>query len=179
MVEMIPMPVILGAPRSGTTLLRFMIDAHPDVAIPPETGFLTLGTQFTGTGDELRQEFFETITAFPPGMATWPDFGIPKETSMATAHFTGPMLDALASHGGAIKRRCPVCMSVRSNLFCRKRTSSISSVMAAMLRSRGVKPGSHLEMPWRSWQRSGHAVCRRHGRRARTVSTISKCDSRI
>ncbi len=80
MATTIPMPVILGAPRSGTTLLRFMIDAHPDVAIPPETGFLVQGTQFIGTGDDLRQEFFETITAFPPGVAAWPDFGIPKET---------------------------------------------------------------------------------------------------
>ena len=53
-----------------------MIDAHPDVAIPPETGFLRLGAQFTGTGDELAHQFIETITAFP----TWPDFGIPKET---------------------------------------------------------------------------------------------------
>ena len=33
---MIPMPIIVGAPRSGTTLLRFMLDAHPDVAIPPD-----------------------------------------------------------------------------------------------------------------------------------------------
>jgi hypothetical protein len=57
-----------------------MIDAHPEVAIPPETGFLVLGTQFTGTGDELRHEFVERITSFPPGLATWPDFGIPKET---------------------------------------------------------------------------------------------------
>jgi sulfotransferase family protein len=70
------MPIIMGAPRSGTTLLRFMIDAHPDIAIPPETAFLRLGAQFTGAGDELRHRFVETITAFP----TWPDFGIPKET---------------------------------------------------------------------------------------------------
>jgi hypothetical protein len=76
----VPMPVILGAPRSGTTLLRFMIDAHPSVAIPPETGFLMQGTQFTGTGDELRRQFVETITAFPADVPTWPDFGIPKET---------------------------------------------------------------------------------------------------
>ncbi len=35
-----PMPVIVGVPRSGTTLLRMMVDAHAEVAIPPETGFL-------------------------------------------------------------------------------------------------------------------------------------------
>ena len=34
------MPFVVGVPRSGTTLLRLMLDAHPDVAIPAETGFL-------------------------------------------------------------------------------------------------------------------------------------------
>lgn len=29
--------VIVGPPRSGTTLLRRLIDAHPDIACPPET----------------------------------------------------------------------------------------------------------------------------------------------
>jgi hypothetical protein len=33
-----PMAIIVGAPRSGTTLLRFMLDAHPEMAIPPKTG---------------------------------------------------------------------------------------------------------------------------------------------
>lgn len=31
---------ILGNPRSGTTLLRLMLDAHPDVTVPPECGFM-------------------------------------------------------------------------------------------------------------------------------------------
>src|SRR3954453_20185805 len=35
-----PMPFIVGAPRSGTTLLRLMLDAHPELAIPPETYFV-------------------------------------------------------------------------------------------------------------------------------------------
>ena len=33
-----PAPFIVGVGRSGTTLLRMMLDAHPDLAIPPETG---------------------------------------------------------------------------------------------------------------------------------------------
>ena len=34
-----PVPIfIVGMPRSGTTLLRLMLDAHPALAIPPETG---------------------------------------------------------------------------------------------------------------------------------------------
>lgn len=34
------MPIIVGVPRSGTTLLRMMLDAHQDLAIPPETHFV-------------------------------------------------------------------------------------------------------------------------------------------
>lgn len=33
---------ILGAQGSGSTLLRLMLDAHPNLAVPPETGFLRL-----------------------------------------------------------------------------------------------------------------------------------------
>jgi len=34
-----PVPFIVCHPRSGSTLLRLMLDAHPDLAIPPETMF--------------------------------------------------------------------------------------------------------------------------------------------
>ncbi|MDQ3940445.1 MAG: sulfotransferase, partial [Actinomycetota bacterium] len=36
-----PFPFIVGEGRSGTTLLRAMLDAHPNVAIPPESLFMT------------------------------------------------------------------------------------------------------------------------------------------
>jgi len=36
-----PAPFVVGVPRSGTTLLRLMLDAHPELAIPPETYFVT------------------------------------------------------------------------------------------------------------------------------------------
>lgn len=35
-----PMPFIVGCARSGTTLLRSMLDSHPDLAIPGENHFL-------------------------------------------------------------------------------------------------------------------------------------------
>ncbi len=35
----LPAPFVVGVGRSGTTLLRLMLDAHPDLAMPPETGF--------------------------------------------------------------------------------------------------------------------------------------------
>ncbi|WP_157774065.1 sulfotransferase family protein [Pseudoalteromonas atlantica] len=32
---------IIGSPRSGTTLLRLMLNRHSDITVPPEAGFLT------------------------------------------------------------------------------------------------------------------------------------------
>ena len=32
--------VVLGSPRSGTTLLRRLLNAHPDICCPPETNVL-------------------------------------------------------------------------------------------------------------------------------------------
>lgn len=74
-----PMPIIVGSPRSGTTLLRLMLDANSELAIPPETGFLALSEKLTGKGDKLREKFFAAVINYsqPP---SWPDFEIPEET---------------------------------------------------------------------------------------------------
>lgn len=69
------MPVIVGSPRSGTTLLRLMLDAHSDLAIPPETGFLILSNELRGTDDKLRENFFQALVNY----ITWIDFGIPQD----------------------------------------------------------------------------------------------------
>lgn len=71
------MPIIVGAPRSGTTLLRFMLDAHPSLAIPPETGFLPVVAAHPDTTSP--GELYRTITAHPPGSPAWGDFGIDAE----------------------------------------------------------------------------------------------------
>ena len=76
------MPIIIGAPRSGTTLLRFMLDAHPDLAIPPETGFLVPCAQQAGPETAL-EDFFRTVTGYPPEAPGWPDFQIPAESFLA------------------------------------------------------------------------------------------------
>ena len=60
------MPIIVGAPRSGTTLLRLMLDAHSELAIPPETGFLTLSEKLTGSGDTLRKKFYRSAVVNYP-----------------------------------------------------------------------------------------------------------------
>ena len=73
-----PMPVIVGAARSGTTLLRLMLDAHPALAIPPETHFLpdlrALQQRPDLKGNEnsgvRREEFLRVVTSSP----FWKDF---------------------------------------------------------------------------------------------------------
>lgn len=45
---------VVGSARSGTTLLRLMLNAHPDVAVPPESRFVTeLWTDKTNVSVEL------------------------------------------------------------------------------------------------------------------------------
>ena len=73
------MPIIVGAPRSGTTLLRFMLDAHSELALPPETGFLTVAPALTGSGDKLREKFFHAVVNYAAPAGPWPDFEIPQE----------------------------------------------------------------------------------------------------
>jgi Sulfotransferase family len=75
-----PMPIIVGSPRSGTTLLRLILDAHSELAIPPETGFLTISETLTGRGDKLREKFFDAVVNFSAPAPSWPDFEIPGET---------------------------------------------------------------------------------------------------
>jgi hypothetical protein len=53
-----------------------MLDAHPDLAIPPETGFLTLAPRLRGHGDRLRKRFYRSVTSYPKTGPAWPDFGI-------------------------------------------------------------------------------------------------------
>ncbi len=60
-----PAPFVVGVPRSGTTLLRLLLDAHPLVAIPPETGF-ALAVADAPAG---REEFAARVRGLEP----WPD----------------------------------------------------------------------------------------------------------
>jgi len=48
---------ILGAQRSGTTLLRLMINRHPRLAVPHETAFMTVfNSKLTSYGDLAKPE---------------------------------------------------------------------------------------------------------------------------
>jgi hypothetical protein len=74
-----PFPVVVGVPRSGTTLLRLMIDAHPGVAIPPETGFLMDPAIMAGLSGPSE------IARHMTGHRLWCDFGIAAEAFVRAA----------------------------------------------------------------------------------------------
>jgi hypothetical protein len=70
-----PAPFIVGVPRSGTTLLRLMCDAHPELSIPPEMGFMPAAASLRRRQrDALQQEFLDLVT----GMQSWEDANIQR-----------------------------------------------------------------------------------------------------
>lgn len=74
-----PFPVIVGCPRSGTSLLAVMLDAHSQLAIPPETSFLPNVMGLDGDPDSLRRRFFEIVTADRMTVSNWSDFALDKQ----------------------------------------------------------------------------------------------------
>ena len=69
-----PMPMIVGSPRSGTTLLRLMLDAHPELSIPPETHFIRNFLNIDGQSSIVRQKFYEVIIH----SSRWSHFNLSK-----------------------------------------------------------------------------------------------------
>ena len=55
------LPVIVGCPRSGTSLLAVMLDSHPQVAVPPETAFIGSVATLQGSDEVVRQAFFDVV----------------------------------------------------------------------------------------------------------------------
>lgn len=71
-----PMPIIVASPRSGTTLLRLMLDAHPDLSIPSETHFIGALFNLQGDSSSLRENFYRIVTKHE----RWADFHLsPKD----------------------------------------------------------------------------------------------------
>jgi hypothetical protein len=63
-VTRLPVPFIVGTGRCGTTLLRVMLDAHPDLAIPPETHFIP-GAAADGSVPDPSGAFLARVFAAP------------------------------------------------------------------------------------------------------------------
>ncbi|MDQ3572074.1 MAG: sulfotransferase [Actinomycetota bacterium] len=67
-----PAPFVVGAGRSGTTLLRMMLDAHPDLAIPPETRFVPRLINAARGGRASADDLAGLLAA----ERNWADFGL-------------------------------------------------------------------------------------------------------
>jgi len=74
-----PLPVVVGCPRSGTSLLAVMLDSHPELTVPPETSFVGTVATLQGPNEAVRQSFFEVVTADRIAISNWSDFGLDKD----------------------------------------------------------------------------------------------------
>ena len=73
-----PAPFIVGSGRSGTNLLRLMLDSHPQIAMAPETHFLPDAIALSAeasTDQEKALAFFNAIR----NHQRWEDFGLDEQ----------------------------------------------------------------------------------------------------
>ena len=88
---------ILGCPRSGTTLLRVMLNAHPRIAVPPETRFLIPAYVHRARFGDLRREaarrrLAEFVVDRPA--SRFGRLGVPAEQARAAVMAAEPTLGA-------------------------------------------------------------------------------------
>jgi hypothetical protein len=70
-----PAPFIVGVMRSGTTLLRLMLDAHPQLTITPETKFLEAVVEATKDGGASADDAIAPMVA----STRWADFHLDED----------------------------------------------------------------------------------------------------
>jgi len=80
MVPRAPFPVVVGCPRSGTSLLAVMLDSHPVLAMPPETAFIAQVASLQGPPTVVRERFVEIVTTDRITVSNWTDFGLDRDT---------------------------------------------------------------------------------------------------
>jgi Sulfotransferase family len=86
----LPAPFIVGVGRSGTTLLRLMLDAHPDLAIPAETHFVPALIKAAEETQDPRAAL-QVLAS----VQTWPNLGL----DLASVDQAFSALDPFSSTG--------------------------------------------------------------------------------
>ncbi len=69
-----PLSFALGCVRSGTTMLRAMLDSHPELAVPPESYFVTPALHRSaryGAGDAFDLDRLVSDIAADPSFGDW------------------------------------------------------------------------------------------------------------
>ena len=75
-----PVPFVVGVNRSGTTLLRMMLDSHPELAVPPETHFIpALHTAMKDGRKKGKRLTADEVADFLVSHRRWGDFGLDEE----------------------------------------------------------------------------------------------------
>jgi len=92
--DRLPAPFVVGVNRSGTTLLRMMLDAHPELTIPPETHFVPELIETAEDGATNAENLLATITS----QREWGDFGLTEEELLARFESLDPL-----TAGGALR----------------------------------------------------------------------------
>jgi hypothetical protein len=94
-----PAPFVVGVGRSGTTLLRLMLDAHPQLAIPAETHFVP---ELLERRRECRDsgELVDVIVS----ARSWNDFGLDAAELRAAAAGAAGAADVLRVFYGLCAR---------------------------------------------------------------------------
>jgi hypothetical protein len=97
-----PAPFVVGANRSGTTLLRMMLDAHPELTIPPETHFVPDVIQACEDGG-TPEEVVEVMTSH----REWGDFDLDADKVLERLRAVDPLTagDALRAFYGLYAER--------------------------------------------------------------------------
>ncbi len=75
---------VVGCPRSGTTLLRLMLDAHPEVAIPPESHFIPQVARVRARYDQASGVDAEHMAEDVMRGIRFQDWHLPAEAVRAT-----------------------------------------------------------------------------------------------
>jgi len=101
--ELTPAPFVVGVNRSGTTLLRMMLDAHPELTIPPETHFVPELIDVAEGDDPTPEALLETITR----QREWGDFGLSEDALLERFRAIEPLNagDALRAFYSAYAER--------------------------------------------------------------------------
>ena len=82
-----PAPFIVGMTRSGTTLMRLMLDAHPELTIPPETHFIPDLIKAFNQGRDTPEEVLKVFTE----NRRWGDFGISESRLLRALKGVAPL----------------------------------------------------------------------------------------
>ncbi|MGH2963221.1 MAG: sulfotransferase family protein, partial [Solirubrobacterales bacterium] len=80
-------PFVVGMNRSGTTLLRMMLDAHPELTIPPETHFIPDLIKVGREGAATPEALLKVIVA----QREWGDFGLTEDELLARFNAIGSL----------------------------------------------------------------------------------------